>query len=148
LSRLNIGDNKLTLSGLQGMLEHLERNAYLKQLILDNNSLVGDSSSNFISIFLSSNTCLTHLSLKNCSVNQHIAESIAQGLRHNTRLHYLNLSKNPISDAGALNLARAFAEAPLSLKSLKMKRCALNDEGAKPLFDSLIKQTNLQYLDF
>jgi len=39
--RLNIGGNKLTLGGFQGVLEHLERNLYLTELIIDNNQLYG-----------------------------------------------------------------------------------------------------------
>lgn len=44
-----------------------------------------------------------------------------------------------VSDKGAALLGALFLTFHTSLKTLKMKRCGLTDEGAKPLFESFIR---------
>ena len=66
-------------------------------------------------------------------------ESLVYGLQRTTKLLYLNLSKNMVSDKGAALLGTILLTFHTSLRTLKMKRCGLTDEGARPLFEAFIR---------
>jgi Ran GTPase-activating protein (RanGAP) involved in mRNA processing and transport len=96
---------------------------------------------------LTTNYCLTHLSLQACNLRDHgcihfVCPALKRG---NPPLRYLNLSGNSITNAGAIVLGDA-VENHKTLKELYLCWNGIADEGAQALANAL--ETNaLQVLD-
>jgi hypothetical protein len=71
---------------------------------------------------------------------------IAEALKSNTSLTYLDLSKNEISDAGATSIAEAL-KSNTSLTNLDLSGNQISDAGAIPIAEALKSNTSLTNLD-
>jgi hypothetical protein len=77
----------------------------------------------------------------------HDIKYLADALRYNKHLEWLDLSGNPIDNDGAKHLAKALKHNK-SLKYLILSDCEIGNEGAKVLFEHLSSQdSQIVYLD-
>lgn len=105
---------------------------------------------------LKSNKNLKNLSLRNQSINSSIVPSLAEGLRENTTLEQLSLSKNLMFgvmnalsayEEGAFRNAPWFKEMQLvSFGSLESIQYAINERNW-PYFTNLVKNSTRKWLD-
>ncbi len=65
------------------------------------------------------------LCLKNCSITQHGATAIADGLRNNSTLRRLNLDRNRIGDEGMAALSKALPHTSLTSISASKNQLVL-----------------------
>ena len=79
--------------------------------------------------------------------------SLASGLRQNSTLTTLSLSRNHVADEGAIALARAIECSPsgnpaCALRLLSLCDTGVQEPGAEALRDALASNTSLHELDF
>jgi len=89
-------------------------------------------------------TALTHLDLMGNTLNPEGAITLAQGLKANKSLTYLDLKETGIGPKGTEAIAAAISSLPLTYLDLSYNR--LIDSGAKSIAHALMNNTSLTHL--
>ena len=97
----------------------------------------------FLSNFLKTNTIVTRFSLTGCSLDR--AKALAECLKHNTSLTFLDLRINKIDGDGAAALAECL-KYNTSLKFLDLTINNIGDDGVAALAECLKHNTSLKNL--
>lgn len=133
LKRLNLSNNKLGAGGAVHIASIVGENRSIIELILSRNNF-GKKSLKTLSKHLARNPVLERLDLsfnkiKSGGVN-HLA-TVLDATESRSRLVYLDLTQNPISDKGALYLVNALLQGKNKhLRHLNLTRTELTSEGA------------------
>jgi Leucine-rich repeat (LRR) protein len=105
LKILNLSRNQLTTNRLIKIIQSLPKT--LTELNLSNNPQVAMEAYRILGEdFLELSSCkLDRLMLEGCKINDEGAKHLAKNIEYNTSLRFLDLSRNMIQEAGALELA-------------------------------------------
>ncbi|XP_063066439.1 NACHT, LRR and PYD domains-containing protein 3-like [Engraulis encrasicolus] len=93
-------------------------------------STLGDSGVQLLSRGLSSPQCrLKKLGLADCNLSGESCKTIATVLQSPTALEDLDMSANVLGDIGILNLCKGLSNLQCRLKTLRLCKCHISDEG-------------------
>ncbi|KAG6460290.1 hypothetical protein O3G_MSEX011887 [Manduca sexta] len=125
----------LTASIIYEMFKFLP-NSHITDICLDNTFL---QQANY-HILLDNQSCLRHLSLSRCKIDDIVVDNIASRLRHpspaSKTLSLLNLSSNKITDLGAKYIGEAL-RSNRQLCYLNLASNSISDDGATFILNSL-----------
>ncbi|WP_010301698.1 hypothetical protein [Candidatus Odyssella thessalonicensis] len=144
---INLSHNKLTVTlGVGGIMNRLEKTESLKAL---------DLSYNFMSLHpiigraiggaLEKNPSLQKLKLRGMGLNYESFRSIRKGLRHNTKLSYLDISENPMN---GILLLEDLIEGNTSLKHIEAEDCGITRDDFLDILVALNENQTLEYFAF
>ena len=138
---------EITQESGQVLCQMLQRNKTLIDLNLNENRGVSDTGTFFIAEGLKLNTSLRALWLSRCGISAEGAKFISEALAANTSLQILGLSNNKLGDTGVDSLANALKQND-SLKELYLGNCEMTDRGLELLAVALTVNNSLETLDF
>ena len=128
------------------LCQMLQRNKTLKILGLSRNRGVSDAGAFFVAEGLKLNTSLRALWLSKCGISAEGAKFISEALAVNTSLQILGLAGNELGDTGVDSLANALKQND-SLKKLYLRGCGMTDRGLELLAVALTVNTTLEELE-
>ena len=135
LQHLNIADTRCVLT--KEVWECLGHNTGLRVFIASDN-VVAEGSAKAMGKALSINNKLQFMTLQNMEgLRDAEAIQLAFGLQSNTHLQNLNLERNNIGTAGAVEFARVLAQNNQSLQRLALTNNEIGDEGKLSLLHML-----------
>lgn len=147
IKAIDLSHNKLTVTlGVGWIMDSLEKTESLKALDLSYNSMplrpiIGEA----IGEALEKNPSLQTLKLRGMGLNYESFNFIREGLYHNTKLSYLDISENPLK--GMLLLEDLIQE-NTSLKHIEAEDCGINGEDFIDILVALNKNQTLEYFSF
>ncbi|KAJ8925336.1 hypothetical protein NQ315_009166 [Exocentrus adspersus] len=145
MDTMNLKYYGLTNKQMQALTETLKINAYVKNLILQDNWL-GRESTEMLCSMLGENSSIRVLNLKECRIGEEGAEKLNEALSTSQFLTELDLSFNSLGDKGLLMLQTGLCEAP-NLKVLNISHNNLTEECADTLEKILLENKIIQQLD-
>ena len=128
------------------LCQMLQRNSTLTQLNLIYTSGVSDTGAFFIAEGLKLNTSLRTLWLTKCGISAEGAKFISGALEINTSLKVISLTGNELGDTGVGYLANALKRNK-SLKELYLGNCGMTDRGLELLAVALTVNKSLEMLE-
>lgn len=139
LTHLNVSKNPIPHYHLKLFLKphYLTR---LTTLTMNHLAINGDCPA--IQEFISSSNCLHTLSMKNCQLSESSWMNLVNGLKINTSLRQLNLSKNALSKN---EIAKALGEIFLHshLSHINLSQCSIEDVHGPFIFTHLRSNKHL-----
>ena len=141
-------DQELKISQESGpvLCQMLQRNQTLTELDLSYNSGVSNTGAFFIAEGLKMNTSLQKLWLTRCGISAEGAKFISGALEINTSLKHIDLVDNELSDTGVGYLANALKQNG-SLKELCLGDLWITDRGVELLAVALTVNTSLEVFE-
>ena len=137
---------KITQESGPVLCQMLQRNNTLTELVLTRNRGVSDTGAFFIAEGLKLNTSLRTLRLTKCGISAEGAKFISGALESNTSLKVIGLGYNELGDTGVGYLADALKQND-SLKELYLWRCGMTDRGLELLAVALTVNKSLEVLE-
>ena len=107
---------------------------------------MSDAGAFFVAEGLKLNTSLRALWLSKCGISAEGAKFISEALAVNASLQILGLAKNELGDTGVDSLANALKQND-SLKKLYLRGCGVTDRGLELLAVALTVNTTLEELE-
>ena len=144
LTKLQLCENKVGISGAHAIGSALAHNRALLVLQLANNPL-GDEGVCTIAASLSANMSLMALQLDATGLSDRGCMGLASTLSMHPRLATLQLSQNKITDTGAIRLGTALASAR-ALTALDLSRNGIESAGAEALGEGVRQSATLVVL--
>ena len=140
-------DNVLSITQESGpvLFQMLQRNKTLTELDLSRNSGVSDTGAFFVAEGLKLNTSLRTLRLSRCGISRDGAKFISGALEVNTSVKVIDLARNELGDTGVGYLANALKQNN-SLKELYLRKCGMTDRGLELLTVALTVNKSLEVL--
>jgi Ran GTPase-activating protein (RanGAP) involved in mRNA processing and transport len=137
LQFLDLESSALRGAGLVEIAPALYRNTSIKALDLTNNVLDDTESVNVLRELIRRNKTITRLCLAKNTFgrNADAVRSIADGVRHNTTLHQLDISSCSLDDQGISVLANALAIRNASILELNFDFNDITSVGVRALVD-------------
>ena len=141
-------DSVLKITQVSGpvLCQMLQRNKTLAKLDFSENRGVSDTGAFFIAEGLKLNTSLRTLRLSRCGMSAEGAKFISGALEVNTSLTVIDLARNELGDTGVGYLANALKQND-SLKELHLWECWMTDRGLEQLAVALTVNKSLEVLD-
>jgi len=130
LEQLNISFNRLTAKSIKEIMEALKVNTNIRKLKLNGNSIDSESAK-YIGDCLNVNNGIEYITLRDNLIGAGF-DYISQSLRKNTKLKYLNLSSNSITDEAFTRFAQHLSYNS-SLKIIKLKNNSISRKQANLL---------------
>ena len=124
--------NRIGPKGVFPLKEALAVNKTLTILNLGGNC-IGNEGVSYICQGLQHNESLIELSLHSSDINSHGATLLKTTLPK-TNIQYLNLSKNPLGNAGIEKIAFLLTANRMKIRELNVSDCKFNYMGAAPLY--------------
>ena len=143
ISRINLGKNMISTSGIYKLFESLVKESCLEHLTLENNNFGG-----YLDImyrFIAGNRRLKYLNLSNCGLKLEAFCKLCEGLSENLVLETLLLSKNSCKDAGAVYISKALTK-NTSLKTLDISSNNIRSSGGIEIANALRINKSLKSL--
>eukprot|EP00658_Telonema_sp_P-2_P014165 TRINITY_DN15375_c0_g3_i1.p1 TRINITY_DN15375_c0_g3~~TRINITY_DN15375_c0_g3_i1.p1 ORF type:complete len:268 (-),score=64.17 TRINITY_DN15375_c0_g3_i1:10-813(-) len=106
LTQLDLNSNKITPQGFEPLADALAENPAIKWLNLSGNCL-GDSGGAMLGKALQQNSSLRFLKVNECAFRADGVVAMAAGIRAHGKLESVMLSRNPVGDHGAAEMAAA-----------------------------------------
>ena len=144
LKLLDIGYNTFGRMGFGNLSDRLSRNFNLQELILEGNALSGKrliTLKNFLP-----NSSISHLNLHNCELDDESIEMIKHGLKKNTALRTLNLSKNFIYAKGVKVLTDALF-GHHNLRNLFLNQNRIGNQCLNSILELMNEEHKLENLE-
>jgi hypothetical protein len=141
ITSLKLSANCLGDDGARAISSILAANSTLRSLNIHFNSI---GPSGLASMFSTSVTSITRLELPHNQLGDPGAAIVAEILRRCSFLEHLDLQSNQITALGVTDIANALSNS--SLKSLRLDRNAVSDDGATALASSIAGLTSLKLL--
>ena len=134
--------------GVRYLSEGISSSSAISKLDLSHNPIQdGEDGLSHLCQALTTNTSLVELNLSNCSLHKACGPALRHMLETNKTLTALNLSWNPsISDDNVAGIAEGL-RSNHSLKYLNLQQCGIRDTGMKRLADCLMVNDSLEELD-
>jgi len=151
LTELDLSNNGISYAGAEQLANALlQGNSNLKKLDLGYNT-IGPIGASSIGQMLRFTHSLEKLVLTGNEVGDDGVQALSEGLKESSnnadsRLHYLDLDWNDVTDVGAGHLAEVLL-GNNSLKSLSLAHNSIGDRGAVAMADALPSDLALQRLD-
>ena len=146
ISSLDLSDNAILAVGANSLAQALKVNTSLSSLDL-HSGFIQPEFENIPAEAFRGNTIVYFLGVRVSNfIGAEGANSLAQALRVNTSLSFLNLSRNFIGVRGANSLAQAL-RVNTSLSSLDLSCNSIGDEGANSLAEALRVNTSVSSLN-
>ncbi|KAK7912703.1 hypothetical protein WMY93_012914 [Mugilogobius chulae] len=152
LETLSLHHSRLLESSCSSLASALNSNpSHLRKLDLSWNEELQDPGVSQICAFLQNPEChLDILRLENCRLGKDSCSSLSSALTLNPfHLRELDVTENPLSDAGVEYFCEALKTPGLKLEHLRLDNCSLSDTCCSALASALIPVTesNLKKLD-
>ena len=138
--------NEITQESGPVLCQMLQRNNTLTELDLSYNSGVSDTGAFFIAEGLKLNTALRALWLSRCGISAEGAKFISGALEINTSLKVIGLGRNELGDTGIGYLANALKQND-SLREMYLGKCGMTDRGLELLAVALTVNKSLKVLE-
>jgi len=141
LKALNLSKNKIGRGGCEELAKGIAANSSLTDLNLEDN-LIDDVALNTLAANIAQKPLLSVLNLNGNHIGPEGAAALVQHLSNPERgpLPHLNLARNRLGDAGAIQLA-AFLKANTTLKEVNLSGNEIGDEGAKAVAQALTRSS-------
>ncbi|KAH8612570.1 putative Leucine Rich repeat [Trypanosoma vivax] len=148
LEKLQLYGNYLGCDGVVHITSALRRNRSLKELTLGNNNAT-DAAMSKVAEMLRDNITLSYLDLRLNTITASGARTLAcDGLANNCFLQSLSLSGNPIGSVGAEQIFRALTGSQGPvLTRLDLSSCELGSVGGTRIADLITSSTTIEDVD-
>nr|CAI5829747.1 unnamed protein product [Callosobruchus analis] len=142
---LNLKFYGLSDKQIRAISETLKGNAYVEQLILQDNWLTPEMTE-MLSSMLQENGALRVLNLRECRIGEAGAEKLNEALSNSQFLSELDLSFNSLGDKGLKLIQMGLCETP-SLKKLNISHNELTEESGETLEKILVENKTITDID-
>jgi hypothetical protein len=146
LTSLNLGDNKIDLSGIKGLAEGLETNKTLKKLDLTLAN-VGPQGCEYLAKALKLNSSLTELLMYGCRGESLGVVALMDALKSNTTLERLSIPTWYFGDVGGKSIAELL-KVNKKIKYMDLRRSGLSDAIAADFAEALKGAQQMTSIDF
>ena len=141
-SKEGVYRNRICSEGVRLIENVLQKNFYLEKIDLSSNSIKNEGMK-YIVNGLTSNISLQTLILSNNEINEKGIAYMDSKL-NDCKLRYLDLSNNPISNPGLINLGNCIADKLKEIYYLNIANCSFTFEAFKPFIRKVCKSHKLQ----
>ena len=147
LVELSLKKCDIRVTGINGraLAEMLRLNKSLQVLNLKTNPKVGDCGAFYIAEGIKSNTSLKTLNISKCGLTSKGANDIARALVENKTIQSLSIDKNDLLDAGVVLLAKALKQ-NVTLTDLNLTKCGMTDASLNILGACLVENKSIKVL--
>ena len=145
LQKLGVSSLHLYPEEVTVLLKGMTNLKNLVKLDISSNCIRGEAAKALASI-LSCNISLQKLILQKCFLQYEGAMDIFNAITTYSRLRYLDVSSNDISNEAAKALA-SILSCNINLQKLILQKCSLRTEGTVDIFNAITTHSRLSYLD-
>lgn len=137
----------LTAAGCRELSGVLRAKESLRELSLADNPLGDDGARLLCESLLEPGCRLQSLWLRSCNLTAACCPHLGAVLARNQHLQELQLTRNPLGDAGVQQLCQALSQPDARLSDLRLVDCELTDSGCDSLAALLLASRSLRKLD-